>query len=661
MTKQEAINKVIEWAKNEVGYTPYSGKRTKYADHLDSLGDIYNGPKSGYDWCDVFVDDAFIAVFGKTKGMKMLYQDYRGLGAGCGYSANYFRRNNAFTKTPQKGAQIFYGTTGNEYHTGLVVDVDERYVYTIEGNIGGGNGRVGKKTVAKNSSTISGYGIPNWDVVATEEKIVFRKFGIDVSRHNGERYPLDKAKAEGVEFAILKGGGHDDGYYKDKAFENNYKFAKEIGMPVGCYWFSYAMNTKEAIEEAEYFYNQCLKGKQFEMPVYIDIENQRQLRIGRRALTDVIKAWCDYLEKKGFWVGIYASLSTFYDYMYDEELTKYAHWIAQYYDRCTYKGNYGMWQFTDQQYVAGINTDKNYLYVDYEKAIKDRGLNGFPKPNPAIGFTRVAGGSRYSTAIEVAKRKGNSFDCVVLTTGKDYPDALSSSYLANKKNAPILLTNDDELKAVCHFIASVTKTVYIVGGYGAVSKEAENLLKELKVIRMSGKTRYDTNLGVLKEVGIDDKLIVCSGTAFPDCISASASRLPMMIVDKKLTDDQKEWLESQTIKTIYAVGSVDSAMRSELSKYGKVEPIIESNRYGTARAVAEKFFPDSKKVIIVTGQNYPDGIIASTLTEAPILLADEGSHTQAQSYCKNKKPTKAFVIGGEGALSTKTVNWVLTR
>lgn len=49
MTQAEAIQKVIDLAKSEVGYVPYSGKRNKFADYLDSLGDFYNTPKSGYD------------------------------------------------------------------------------------------------------------------------------------------------------------------------------------------------------------------------------------------------------------------------------------------------------------------------------------------------------------------------------------------------------------------------------------------------------------------------------------------------------------------------------------------------------------------------------------------------------------------------------------
>ena len=48
--------RVVDTALSQVGYVAENGKHTKYAQELDAIGDIYNGPKDGYDWCDVFVD-----------------------------------------------------------------------------------------------------------------------------------------------------------------------------------------------------------------------------------------------------------------------------------------------------------------------------------------------------------------------------------------------------------------------------------------------------------------------------------------------------------------------------------------------------------------------------------------------------------------------------
>ena len=80
-----------------------------------------------------------------------------------------------------------------------------------------------------------------------------RKFGLDVSKWQGS-FDFNSAVKEGVLFTIIKGGGGDDGLYKDGMFERNYISAKKAQLPVGVYWFSKATSPEEAKKEAEYFY-----------------------------------------------------------------------------------------------------------------------------------------------------------------------------------------------------------------------------------------------------------------------------------------------------------------------------------------------------------------------------------------------------------------------
>lgn len=169
MTVKEAVKKLINVAENEVGYKATADKRNKYASELDSVN-YFNGKKNGFDWCCVFVCWCFFHAFNKSKAIDMLYQptdNKYNLAAGCGYAANYYIKNKAWSKSPQIGSQIFFGKRGDEYHTGIVYDFDGTYVYTIEGNAGGGGGQVLKRKYLR-SGNISGYGIPNWNVVAKE-------------------------------------------------------------------------------------------------------------------------------------------------------------------------------------------------------------------------------------------------------------------------------------------------------------------------------------------------------------------------------------------------------------------------------------------------------------------------------------------------------------
>ena len=180
--------KVIATARAEVGYlekasnnllydkTANAGNANynKFAYELDKIGNIYNGKKNGYDWCDIFVDWCFIKTFGVEIAMKLLNQAYKGLGAGCTYSAQYFQAMGRFyTKNPQPGDQIFFkSSSGKGYaHTGIVTKVQGDIVFTIEGNtssvkgVVANGGCVREKSYQLNYSRIGGYGRPNWSIL----------------------------------------------------------------------------------------------------------------------------------------------------------------------------------------------------------------------------------------------------------------------------------------------------------------------------------------------------------------------------------------------------------------------------------------------------------------------------------------------------------------
>lgn len=148
------------------------GNFTKYARDLDALK-VYNGPKNGYDWCDVFVDWNFIKVFGLSTGLRILCQPKGGYGAGCTGSANYFKACGRFSrKNPQVGDQIFFTNDGGKTmcHTGIVTAITADSVCTVEGNTSatpwmeanGGCVRLKKYPLTYNR--IGGYGHPDYSL-----------------------------------------------------------------------------------------------------------------------------------------------------------------------------------------------------------------------------------------------------------------------------------------------------------------------------------------------------------------------------------------------------------------------------------------------------------------------------------------------------------------
>jgi hypothetical protein len=149
-----------------------SANFTKYARDLDNLGNFYNGNKNGYAWCDVFVDWCFVQAYGVEKAKLLLCQPSNSMGAGCTYSAQYYKNNGQFyTSGPKIGDQIFFGNTNESTHTGLIYAVDSTRIYTIEGNTSGASGvipnggGVCRKSYLLGYNGIYGYGRPNYALV----------------------------------------------------------------------------------------------------------------------------------------------------------------------------------------------------------------------------------------------------------------------------------------------------------------------------------------------------------------------------------------------------------------------------------------------------------------------------------------------------------------
>ena len=181
---EKAAAKVIALAESEIGYrekatnsqlddkTANAGSNnyTKYGAYFDNRRgeyEYYNGKKNGFDWCDQFVDWLFANCYGIDTGRKMLYQPMRSCGAGCAWSASYFRENSAWFTSPKPGDQIFFGPKGNESHTGIVAEVTDDRVITIEGNA---NNMVMKRSYSKGYDNIAGYGRPDYSLVADQFK-----------------------------------------------------------------------------------------------------------------------------------------------------------------------------------------------------------------------------------------------------------------------------------------------------------------------------------------------------------------------------------------------------------------------------------------------------------------------------------------------------------
>ena len=265
-------------------------------------------------------------------------------------------------------------------------------------------------------------------------------YGIDVSHHQGQ-IDWEIVAKTGIDFAIIKAGGSEDGFYTESMFEKNYAGAKAAGLNVGAYYYVGPKFTSEeaGIADAKRFLD-IIAGKTFEMPVALDLEaTTPEDKIG--ATTAAI-AFCETMETAGYYVMIYGGdIYSFNDRMELERLDKFDKWVARYGGEPKVVKKYGIWQYSSTDYVDGItanSVDKNVAYNNYPEIIKSAGYNGFSAesadtpenetnsdeseetPSETVSYTIQSG----DTLSEIAARYNTTVDELAELNGISNPNLI---------------------------------------------------------------------------------------------------------------------------------------------------------------------------------------------------------------------------------------------
>lgn len=208
--------------------------------------------------------------------------------------------------------------------------------------------------------------------------------GADLSVHNGA-VNMAGVKQSGHSFVLLREGYGDVmsyPYQKDSRFESNYSNAKAAGLSVGAYHYMYATTTAGARREAQGFINN-LKGKSFDMPIALDIEERSQYNLPNSTVESIVKAFMDVCEQAGYYVMLY-SYESFLTAKFSATFrAKYDVWCANI--TRTPSIAYGIHQYSFTGTVSGISgrVDLNRTAKDYPTIIKNAGKNGF-KPSKNV-------------------------------------------------------------------------------------------------------------------------------------------------------------------------------------------------------------------------------------------------------------------------------------
>ena len=295
---------------------------------------------------------------------------------------------------------------------------------------------------------------------------------------------------------------------------------------------------------------------------------------------------------------------------------------------------------------------------------------------------RLSGSTRYETSFSIADTllqawQLDAFDNIIIASGVDFADALSGSYLATVKKAPILITNGNNGDALCSYIQknwSGKGKVYILGGTAAVPEKIFTALANAGIpsTRLSGNTRFDTNLAILEEAGVGKgEILITSGYDYADALSASATGLPILLVNNttgKLTDSQISFLNAHSDNIYIIIGGeaavsldMEIALQSLAALGNEIGRVYGAGREETSIEVAETFFDGADRVMLTYSRNFPDGLCGGPLAyalNAPLLLVNAGREQPAAGYVASQSIRKYCILGGTSAVSEASVQMI---
>lgn len=228
------------------------------------------------------------------------------------------------------------------------------------------------------------------------------KRGIDISAHQGN---IDLSKLKGqIDFVIIRVGYGTKGTI-DTKFTRNADLCRDLGIPVGFYWYSYALDVEGAKKEANAILNAIAPYKDIvKFGVWFDMEDadgykKKNGMPSNKVLREMCAAFCEATENAGYYTGIYASESWFNNQLKGSEVTPYDKWVAQWptsggkqtalNTSADKRSDVHLWQFTSQGRFSGYNgnLDTNYAYLDEFPNPSSSTEPAIPAPEPSIPVT----------------------------------------------------------------------------------------------------------------------------------------------------------------------------------------------------------------------------------------------------------------------------------
>lgn len=236
----------------------------------------------------------------------------------------------------------------------------------------------------------------------------------------------------------------------------------------------------------------------------------------------------------------------------------------------------------------------------------------------SISSARIAGQDRYDTSIQIAKALGTSKGAFI-TTGLDFPDAISAAPIAAAQGMPIILVPPDSLPASTSNYLSSKKfsNLYVLNGSNELSDNLVNQLSNAEVI--TGNDPYERNVNLIKRFSDNlnfNSVYVATGSDYPDALAASAlaqkNQAPVILVPSNTVPSlEAAFLRSKLVNSINIVGG-DAAISSQTESALKSMPagivalsnitdtVADKKKYQLPKTVTATLSDGSKVEVPVT-------------------------------------------------------------
>ncbi len=287
-----------------------------------------------------------------------------------------------------------------------------------------------------------------------------------------------------------------------------------------------------------------------------------------------------------------------------------------------------------------------------------------------VKVTRLAGASRYLTAVEVSKEAYEEADTVIIAAGadKNFPDALAASALAGKLDAPILLAEQDGFRAgTLEEIERLgAEKAIVLGGEKALGAEVVAALEDadLEVERIAGENRYETAALIAEEVlGTGKEVFLVNGDEPWDALAigpvAAEREIPVLLTKAgALRAETKAFLVDNGITRVTILGgvkAVSEAAKNEIPAGISVKRIWGDNREATAIQIANNYFPEATEVVVASRDKFADALVGGYfggLNSAPVLLVYEKAiRENTDKFLFGLNPETIYVLGGTSVVS----------